>query len=627
MGSTNARSAAIAALTSFKSVAPRVSFQDTPLKDLFASNVFNEEAQRERLPKPVFKALQKTIKKGAAARSGDRRRRRHRHEGLGHRTRRHALHALVPADDRPHRREARLLPRPHRRRQGHRRVLRQGTGRRASPTPPPSPPAASAPPSKPAATPPGIPPARPSSSKTPTAPRWSSRPPSSRWTGEALDKKTPLLRSMEALSNQALRILRLFGNTDATKVFTTVGPEQEYFLIDKQLLLRPPRPDQRRPDALRRQAAQGPGAGRPVLRRDPRARAGLHGRGRARALQARRAGQDPPQRSRPGPVRARPDLRERQPRHRSPDADDGNAAQAPPTSTAWSACCTRSPSPASTARASTTTGRMATDAGENLLNPGDTPHDNAQFLVFCCAVIRAVAKYAGLLRVAVAGAGNDHRLGANEAPPAIISIFLGDQLTDIIEQIEKGGAKSDQAGRPRSRPASQRAAEAAAGRRRPQPHQPVRLHRQQVRVPRRRLLASRSPARTPSSTRSSPSRSTTSPTEAGEGRSRPARTSTSRHPGAAPEDHQGAQARHLQRRQLHRGVARGSREARPAEPQEHRRLPARLIIDKECIDAVRQVQGATASAKLHSRYEIFLESYIKTINIEGQLTADAWPRR
>jgi glutamine synthetase len=89
---------------------------------------------------------------------------------------------------------------------------------------------------------------------------------------------------------------------------------------------------------------------------------------------------------------------------------------------------------------------MSTDTGENLLNPGDTPHDNAQFLVFCVAVIRAVAKFPELLRVSVCGANNDHRLGANEAPPAIISVFLGDQLQDVIDQLEKGGAKSTKQG-------------------------------------------------------------------------------------------------------------------------------------------------------------------------------------
>jgi glutamine synthetase len=89
---------------------------------------------------------------------------------------------------------------------------------------------------------------------------------------------------------------------------------------------------------------------------------------------------------------------------------------------------------------------MGTDTGENLLEPGSTPHDNAQFLVFVCACIRAVDRYGALLRASIASAANDHRLGANEAPPAIISIFLGDQLTDIIEQIEKGGAKSTKQG-------------------------------------------------------------------------------------------------------------------------------------------------------------------------------------
>src|SRR5207342_656182 len=89
---------------------------------------------------------------------------------------------------------------------------------------------------------------------------------------------------------------------------------------------------------------------------------------------------------------------------------------------------------------------MSDDLGNNLLSPGDTPHDNIQFLVFCAAVLRAVNKFQGLLRSSIASAGNDHRLGANEAPPAIISIFLGDMLTDIFEQIEKGGAKSTKQG-------------------------------------------------------------------------------------------------------------------------------------------------------------------------------------
>ena len=126
---------------------------------------------------------------------------------------------------------------------------------------------------------------------------------------------------------------------------------------------------------------------------------------------------------------------------------------------------------------------MSDDEGHNLLSPGANPHDNMQFLVFCTAVLRAVNKWQGLLRASIASAGNDHRLGANEAPPAIISVFLGDMLTDIFEQIEKGGAKSTKQRR-RARHRRHGAAEAAARRRRPQPHEPVRVHRQQVRVPR-----------------------------------------------------------------------------------------------------------------------------------------------
>ena len=102
-----------------------------------------------------------------------------------------------------------------------------------------------------------------------------------------------------------------------------------------------------------------------------------------------------------------------------------------------SACCTKSRSTASTAPASTTTGRSATDTGVNLLKPGDTPHENAQFLLFLCAVIQAVDDYQDLLRLSVATAGNDHRLGANEAPPAVVSIFLGDELTAVLDAIEK----------------------------------------------------------------------------------------------------------------------------------------------------------------------------------------------
>ena len=138
---------------------------------------------------------------------------------------------------------------------------------------------------------------------------------------------------------------------------------------------------------------------------------------------------------------------------------------------------------------------MGTDTGTNLLDPGDTPADNISFLFFCAAVIQAVNKHQGLLRASVANIGQDHRLGANEAPPAIISIFLGAELDE--------GLRGDRLGRGRPahpglvpRAGRRGAAAAADARRRPQPDLAVRLHRQQVRVPRRSGRACRSPSRT-----------------------------------------------------------------------------------------------------------------------------------
>ena len=131
---------------------------------------------------------------------------------------------------------------------------------------------------------------------------------------------------------------------------------------------------------------------------------------------------------------------------------------------------------------------MATDTGINLLDPGETPHDNMVFLVMLCAVVRAVDKYATLLRASVANAGNDHRLGANEAPPAIVSIFLGEQLTDIFEQLAKG-TRQEQPSRRHAEAGRLDPAAIAEGQHRPQPDFAVRLYRQQVRVPHGRLVA------------------------------------------------------------------------------------------------------------------------------------------
>ena len=133
------------------------------------------------------------------------------------------------------------------------------------------------------------------------------------WTGEALDKKTPLLRSQQAMSVQAARVLKLFGHTDIDTVVSYAGRRAGVLPDRRALLLRPPGPDERRPHAVRRQAVQGPGVRRPLLRRHPRAGAGVHDRGRPRAVQAGHPGQDPAQRGRARPVRDRPAVREGQP--------------------------------------------------------------------------------------------------------------------------------------------------------------------------------------------------------------------------------------------------------------------------------------------------------------------------
>jgi glutamine synthetase len=264
------------------------------------------------------------------------------------------------------------------------------------------------------------------------------------WTGEALDKKTPLLRSMEALSKQAVRILKLFGSR-AERVVTTCGPEQEYFLIDSNFYFA-------RPDLIN--------AGRTLFGAKPP---------KGQELEDQYFGAIPErvlacmmeceaELGKVGvPVKTRHNEVAPSQYEIAPIFENANVATdhqmmvmetlrriAP----RYGLACLLHEKPFAGVNGS---GKhlnwsMGDDLGNNLLNPGDNPHDNVQFLVFCAAVLRAVYKSQGLLRAAIASAGNDHRLGANEAPPAIISVFLGDMLTDIMEQIEKGAAKSTKTG-------------------------------------------------------------------------------------------------------------------------------------------------------------------------------------
>ena len=258
------------------------------------------------------------------------------------------------------------------------------------------------------------------------------------WTGEALDTKIPLLRSMEALSRQAMRILRLFG-TDAGvhRVYTTVGPEQEYFLIDRELYFkrpdlvicdrtlfgaRPPKGQQledhyfgtippRVLACMSEAERELYRLGVPVKTRHNEVAPGQYEI--APLFEISHIGSDHQMLLMETLKRVAPRHGLQAILHEKPFAGINGSGK----HNNWS---------------------MATDTGVNLLDPQDDTHTNLQFMVFLCAVIRAVDLYADLLRASIASAGNDHRLGANEAPPAIISIFLGDMLSDILAQVEKG---------------------------------------------------------------------------------------------------------------------------------------------------------------------------------------------
>lgn len=265
------------------------------------------------------------------------------------------------------------------------------------------------------------------------------------YTGEALDLKTPLLRSMEALSKQALRVLRLFGNTTAKKVITTVGPEQEYFLIDKSMY------DKRKDLILTGRTLFGAKSPKGQEMEDHYF-ASIKERVLAYMKELdeelwklgvsakTKHNEVAPSQHELAPVFTTTNI--------ATDHNQLTMEIMKKVALRHGLVCLLHEKPFEGVNGSGKHNNwsMSTDDGQNLLDPGKTPHENAQFLVFLCAVIKAIDEYADLLRVAAASPGNDHRLGANEAPPAIISIFLGEQLTDILEQIENGGATSSKEG-------------------------------------------------------------------------------------------------------------------------------------------------------------------------------------
>jgi glutamine synthetase len=440
MSGNIARSQAIAAINNYKPVSAQLNFAETPMGEIYGANVFNAAVMKDRLPKAVYKSLMKTIERGerldtsvadivatamkdwAIA------------KGATHYA--HVFYPLTGLTAEKH--DSFLSP------NGNGSAMAEFSGAQliqgesdAS--------------SFPSGGLRNTFEARGYTAWDVTSPAYILENPNGTilciptvfisWTGEALDKKTPLLRAMRALNNQAQRVLKLFGHANPSMVSATAGPEQEYFLIDRNFFFA-------RPDLIN--------AGRTLFGAKPPKGQELEDhyfgaipeRVLACMLDTER------ELYKLGiPVKTRHNEVAPAQYEIAPVYENANVAadhQQLLMSTLkrvaqkYGMECLLHEKPFAGVNGSGKHLNFSLGSAEqgNLLEPGDTPHDNAQFLVFCAAFIRGVHKYGHLLRAIVASAGNDHRLGANEAPPAIISIFLGDQLTDVFERIRDGGAKS-----------------------------------------------------------------------------------------------------------------------------------------------------------------------------------------
>lgn len=436
----SARLAAISAVTTYKPMTPPLNFNETPTQELFSSNVFSKKVMKDRLPKAVYKSVIKTIESGAkldpsvadivASAMKD----WAIEKGATHYA--HVFYPLTGATAEKH--DSFLSP------DGDGSAIAEFSGSQLIQ-------------------------GEPDGSSFPTggirqtfeargytiwdvtSPAYILENPNGTtlciptafvsWTGEALDKKTPVLRSMEALNRQAQRILKLFGHSDGAFVASTAGPEQEYFLVDCHFFYA-------RPDLLN--------AGRTLFgAKPPKGQefddhyfGAIPERVLAFMLESER------ELFKLGiPVKTRHNEVAPSQYEIAPVFESANLATDHQqlimitlrrVAEKYGLACLTHEKPFAGVNGSGkhVNWSLGSSSQGNLLDPGDTPHENAQFLVFCAAVIRAVYKFQGLLRAVVASAGNDHRLGANEAPPAIISIFLGDQLTDVFDQIKAGGASS-----------------------------------------------------------------------------------------------------------------------------------------------------------------------------------------
>lgn len=440
MGHSSARMAAISAVTNWRPISPPLNFFQTPAHTLFASNVFSRAEMKSRLPKEVFKSLIKTIEAGAkldpstadvvAAAMKD----WAIEKGATHYA--HVFFPLTGLTAEKH--DSFLSP------DGEGGAMAEFSGKQLIQGEPDG----SSFPSG------GIRAtfeARGYTIWDVTSPAYILENPNGTtlciptafvsWTGEALDKKTPVLRSMQALNQQAQRVLKLFGKTDGAFVASTAGPEQEYFLIDRHFYFS-------RPDLFT--------CGRTLFGAKPPKGQEFedHYFG---AIPERVLGfmlESERELYKLGiPVKTRHNEVAPAQYEIAPTFESANLAAdhqqlimitLKRVAEKYGMTCLTHEKPFAGVNGSGkhVNWSLGSKSQGNLLDPGDTPHENAQFLVFCAAVIRAVYKYQGLLRAVVASAGNDHRLGANEAPPAIISIFLGDQLTDVFQQIKAGGARS-----------------------------------------------------------------------------------------------------------------------------------------------------------------------------------------
>jgi glutamine synthetase len=436
----SARMAAISAVTNWHPISPPLNFSQTPAQELFGSNVFSLCEMKERLPKAVFKSLAKTVESGekldpsiadtvasamkdwAIA------------KGATHYA--HVFYPLTGLTAEKH--DSFLTP------DGEGGAITEFTGKQLIQGEPDG----SSFPSG------GIRAtfeARGYTIWDVTSPAYILENPNGTtlciptafvsWTGEALDKKTPVLRSMQALNEQAQRILALFGKTDGAFVASTAGPEQEYFLIDRHFYFS-------RPDLFT--------CGRTLFgAKPPKGQefedhyfGAIPERVLAFMLESER------ELYKLGvPIKTRHNEVAPAQYEIAPIFESANLATdhqqlimitLKRVAEKYGMACLTHEKPFAGVNGSGkhVNWSLGSKSQGNLLDPGDTPHSNAQFLVFCAAVIKAVHKHQGLLRAVVATAGNDHRLGANEAPPAIISIFLGDQLNDVFQQLKAGGAKS-----------------------------------------------------------------------------------------------------------------------------------------------------------------------------------------